>query len=96
MWSEWIEFKGEQTKHNNGITGRTGKVGQEQWQFPEEEVVKLNVSSCVEGAGVNTGLGIIARDSTGEVQQAWSIVRGWENNPVVAEADAIRVALLLA
>lgn len=81
-WREWIEFKKEQTKQNKETIRRISNVRQKQWQFPEEGVVKLNVSSCMEGAGVNTGLGIIARDSAREVQQAWSVARGWRNNPV--------------
>lgn len=66
------------------------------WQLPDQGVVKLNVSSICEGQGRDVGLGIVARNSLGVLLQTWAVYLNHTNNPVIAELEAVRVALIVA
>lgn len=68
---------------------------QEVWQTPERDEVKINVSSYCEDAEKGVGLGLLARNETGAVLQAWSVARDGVNNSVVADVETVRVALLM-
>lgn len=58
--------------------------------------MKLNVSSDLSADGTSTGLRVIARDRQGDMIQAYSVARDGSCNPVVAELEAVRIALLVA
>lgn len=68
----------------------------EPWQKLVTGTIKLNVCSDTAVDGKAGGLGIIARDSRGDMLQAWSMARKGNYNPVVTELEAIRLALLAA
>lgn len=77
-------------------TGRRVDHGRDTWHYPEEGEVKINVSSENDGPSAGVGLGLIARDELGRTMQGWSVTREAVMSPVVAEVEAVRVALLLA
>lgn len=66
------------------------------WEKPAPGVFKLNVCSSCEGSGIGAGLGIVARDDTGHLLQSWAVVKDGVTNPVVAEMEVVRAALLVA
>lgn len=69
----------------------------EAWKPPELGGVKLNVSSICEGNRRGAGLGVaVARDDHGRLLQAWAVAKETVENPVIAELEAVRVALLVA
>lgn len=63
------------------------------WKAPERGVVKLNVSL---GDGKGVGLGIVARDCTGSLLQTWAVFLDFTDNPIIAELEAVKVALVVA
>lgn len=90
---EWLEFRAGQKKQQKENGSR---VMMSMAVSGDPGSVKLNVSSSWEEGGKGVGLGIIARNDTGTVLQAWSVARDAIINPVVDETDAVRVALLVA
>lgn len=94
--AEWTEYRDNQMKREAGINVRRLEGFQNAWKYPEVGTVKLNVSSFWEAEDRPVGLGIIARNWLGNTLQASSVTRDALANPVVAEMDAIRVALLVA
>lgn len=95
-WTEWLEYKELHSQqqipkaHNNTTERKMA------WQPPDQGVVKLNVGSICEGQGKGVGLGIVARDSLGDLLQTWAVYLNYTNNPVIAELEAVRVALIVA
>lgn len=91
-----MEFKAKQTqklKENIRIEmGERLEVG----QYPGVGEVKINVSFSCEGTGEGAGLGLIATNDTGTTLQAWSITRDRMDSPVVADVEAVCMALLVA
>lgn len=93
---ECLEFAECQQKSGHAAQRKMMVDRQKAWQHPEAGCVKLNVSSVWEGVGKTVGVGIIARNHNGKVEQPWSVAREEVANPVVAETNAVRVALVVA
>lgn len=93
---EWMEYADCQQKLGKEVARRVRAERPIAWQNPAPDHINLNMSSVWEGAGKPVGQGIIARNHHGTVEQAWSVIREEVVNPVVAETDAVRVALVLA
>lgn len=94
--AEWLEFKECEFIAKPQQTNRTGSIQQGKWRAPEKDVVKLNVSSLRAGRDKGVGLGIVARNCFGELLQTWAIFLDFTDNPVIAELEAARVALIVA
>lgn len=58
--------------------------------------MKLNVSSCCLGKESGVGLGIVARDSSSNLLQTWAMYLDYTDHLVIAELEAVRVALVVA
>lgn len=95
-WSEWIEFKEEWEKERTEKPRKIQVKEKKQWQPLAPGCIKFNVSSVDNGGSKQMRLGIIARDDRGQTIQAWSVARDQIQSPVVANVDAVHVALLLA
>lgn len=91
---EWIEFKYNQLPSHQ-IEKRIHVDRQQNWKAPAADTIKLNVSSVCDKNYSSVRVGIIARDAAKQRVQAWSVARDSTINPVVAEVDAVRIALLL-
>lgn len=59
-------------------------------------MIKLNACSNNLDGCSNVGLGVIARVASEKVVQMWLVTREGNLNPVVADLDYIRVAMLVA
>lgn len=94
--AEWIEFK-EAKKMVHREEVRKIKVEEKKdWQPPAMGCIKMNVSTVCDKSCNKVGIGITARDENKKSVQAWSVARDWTINPVVAEVEAVRIALLMA
>lgn len=74
-WTDWIELKEEQVKGQKEKSRRILVKKKKGWQPSDLGCVKLNISSAGDGRGNQMGLGIIARDNSGQTVQEWSVVR---------------------
>lgn len=95
VWEEWIQFKKEQNKGKKEMVRRIRLEKQRAWTTPDSRTIKVNVSSAYDPRGSHVGLGIIARDEHGRCVQALAVAKERVLNPMVAEVDAVRVALLI-
>ncbi|XP_057456725.1 uncharacterized protein LOC130747724 [Lotus japonicus] len=74
---------------------RPGIVLEAVWRRPEEGMIKVNVDASFKSA-TDSGSGMIARDSEGQVLAAAASYPVVASSPVLAEAWALRWAIILA
>jgi ribonuclease HI len=81
------DFQNAALSSNMGPAGIPNTVGQ-QWRKPPVGVVKINWDAGVAKATSKMGVGVIARDSTGQVLASMCTTMPFITDPTVAEAVA--------
>lgn len=94
--TEWSEFKAENQVKKQETERIPRMIWWESWKPPEVRGMKLNVCSLCDHTFKRAGLGIVARNDQGHLVQAWTVVKQEIDNPIVAELEAVRAALLEA
>ncbi|XP_057430540.1 uncharacterized protein LOC130723502 [Lotus japonicus] len=77
------------------VSRQPGIVLETVWRRPEEGMIKVNVDASFKSA-TDSGSGLIARDSEGQVLAAAASYPVVASSPVLAEAWALRWAIILA
>ncbi|XP_027155242.1 uncharacterized protein LOC113755435 [Coffea eugenioides] len=67
-----------------------------QWRPPDAGVVKINTDAAIPTKSAGAGLGMIARDSYGNIVQARGIRKYSRSGAELEKADALRQGLLMA
>lgn len=93
---EWMEFSSVNPQKQKLATSHIRVERRMAWKAPESDFVKLNVCSEIPRRSTGSGVGIVARNHDGEMLQTWAIFKEYVVNPVLAELEAIRIALIVA
>ena len=89
--NEWLEFQEEQMDNDEKHRTGTGhQMQNHQWRPPDAGVVKINTDAAVSTKLAGADLGMIARDSYGNLVEARGIRKSSSYGVEIEEADAIR------
>ena len=95
--NEWLEFQEEQmeqeAKHR---TGTRHQLLNHQWRPPDTGIMRINTDAAVPIKLAGAGLGMVARDSHGNLVEARGIRKYSRGGAELEEADAIRQGLVMA
>ncbi|XP_071916201.1 uncharacterized protein [Coffea arabica] len=95
--NEWLEFQEEQMENEKKHrTGTSHQMQNHQWRPPDAGVVKINTDAATPTKSTGAGLGMIARDSYGNIVEARGIRKYSRGGAEIEEAAALRQGLLMA
>ncbi|XP_071933729.1 uncharacterized protein [Coffea arabica] len=95
--NEWLEFQEEQTEQElKHRTGTRHQLLNHQWRPPDIGIVRINTDAAVPIKLAGAGLGMVARDSHGNLVEARGIRKYSRCGAELEEADAIRQGLVMA
>ena len=95
--NEWLEFQEEQTEQEaKHRTGTRHQLLNHQWRPPDIGIVRINTDAAVPIKLAGAGLGMVARDSHGNLVEARGIRKYSRGGAELEEADAIRQGLVMA
>ena len=93
--SDQLEFYIQVSQDVNRKDGVNHPVANERWKTPPRGTMKINWDAAIDRCKKLMGIGIVVRDFTGDVVATQSTMKAYVCDPVVAEALALWMAVVL-